>query len=81
MLVGSCAALLDGGAERGGVEFADYCVAEVDSCGGFGPGLQVGDPGMVFEDFAFFVEAPEGDLGGEKGKQKVNYMSMMIDDG
>jgi hypothetical protein len=34
-------------------------VVEVDPDSSCGPGLQVWDPGVVFEHFAFVVEAPE----------------------
>lgn len=62
LLVFARAALLDHRAEtlRGGR--LDLHAAVVDARGGARPGLQVGDPGLVFFDGAAVVEAPEGDL-------------------
>lgn len=62
LLVFARASLLDLRAEAGCDALLDLHAAEVDAAGGFGPGLEVGDPGLVFVDGAGGVEFPEGDL-------------------
>lgn len=62
LLVLSCAALLNSGAEHDGDEFLIEEGAEVYACAGFDPGFEVGDPGVVAFDLAVGVELPESDL-------------------
>jgi len=59
LLVFSCAQLLDPWAEGYLCDFLERNVVKVDSYCGCGPGLKVWNPGVVFEHFAFVVEAPE----------------------
>lgn len=59
LLVFSCAQFLDAWAEGYLCDLLEREIVEVDSYCSCGPGLQIGDPGVVFEHFAFVVEAPE----------------------
>lgn len=59
LLVFSCTQFLDPRAEGYLCDLLERKIVEVDSYCSCGPGLQVWDPRVVFEHFAFVVEAPE----------------------
>jgi hypothetical protein len=59
LLVFSSTQFLNSWAEGYFCDFLERNVVEIDSYCGCGPGLEVWDPGVVFEHFALFVEAPE----------------------
>jgi hypothetical protein len=59
LLVFSCTQFLDPRAKGYLCDLLEREIVEVDSYCSCGPGLQVRDPGVVLEHFAFIVEAPE----------------------
>lgn len=62
LLVFSCAQFLNARAQGYLCDLLERNVVEVDSYCSGSPGLQVRNPGVVFEHFAFVVEAPECNL-------------------
>lgn len=64
LLIGASATLLDDRAETLCCGSLDLHVAVVDSRRDLGPGLQIGNPGLVVFDFTSVVEFPERDLHG-----------------